>query len=238
MSASSTSSSSSKERGISLDKLHRIVHKRRIKRKEKDAEREDNCLEKDACGPDKQPRPMLPLSDEVENNIDAVSNPELDDDEVLPVLDHASNLRKTPAVQQYLPDWISMHSVVSADIASESQPLSDFMLPMKVKENLKAMGVDKLFPIQAAVIPEMLKSTYGVMLACSSGLPPNDLCVCAPTGCGKTLCYVIPIVCALMSRHRCTLAALVVVPSQELAVQVCDLVMFFTCVSEVGFLGY
>ena len=50
---------------------------------------------------------------------------------------------------------------------------------------------------QAHVIPALLCSLGGPLLTLPSGLPPRDVCVCAPTGCGKTLCYVIPIVTAL-----------------------------------------
>ncbi len=70
---------------------------------------------------------------------------------------------------------------------------------------------------------------------CVGGEIPPDIMVCAPTGCGKTLAYVVPIVAALMTRvvpqvsyhlvcvcyHVCVqVRALVVVPSQELASQV------------------
>ena len=36
------------------------------------------------------------------------------------------------------------------------------------------------------------------LTAPSSPLPPRDVLVSAPTGCGKTLCYVVPIVTALL----------------------------------------
>ena len=45
--------------------------------------------------------------------------------------------------------------------------------------------------IQLKVIPEILSGI-------SSSLPPRDVCVSAPTGCGKTLCYVVPMVTALL----------------------------------------
>ena len=52
-------------------------------------------------------------------------------------------------------------------------------------------------PHQAHVIPALLCSLVGPLLTLPSGVIPQDMCVCAPTGCGKTLCYVVPIVTAL-----------------------------------------
>ena len=52
-------------------------------------------------------------------------------------------------------------------------------------------------PHQAHVIPALLCSLVGPLLTSPAGVVPQDMCVCAPTGCGKTLCYVVPIVTAL-----------------------------------------
>ncbi|PLW06757.1 hypothetical protein PCASD_25246 [Puccinia coronata f. sp. avenae] len=50
--------------------------------------------------------------------------------------------------------------------------------------------------------------------------PPRDLCVSAPTGSGKTLSYIVPIVEALSSRVVCHLRALIVLPTRDLVLQV------------------
>jgi ATP-dependent RNA helicase DDX51/DBP6 len=86
-----------------------------------------------------------------------------------------------------------------------TSPLSSFVI-----ENLKSMGMQKLFPVQAEVIPFILRS---VMWG-------GDVCVCAPTGSGKTLAYVIPIIEALHRRTVKRLRALVLVPTHDLVVQV------------------
>lgn len=86
-----------------------------------------------------------------------------------------------------------------------TSPLSPFVI-----ENLKNMGMQTLFPVQAEVIPFILR---GVVWG-------GDVCVCAPTGSGKTLAYVIPIVQALQKRVVKRLRALVLVPTHDLVVQV------------------
>ena len=55
------------------------------------------------------------------------------------------------------------------------------------------------------MIPELLPQASGPLLAplhCGGGRGEGvrDVCVCAPTGCGKTLCYAVPIVAALLDR--------------------------------------
>ena len=54
-----------------------------------------------------------------------------------------------------------------------------------LEKNLSRIGMDSLFPIQQEVIRCILDEVHPV---------PSDICVCAPTGSGKTLCFVIPIV--------------------------------------------
>jgi ATP-dependent RNA helicase DDX51/DBP6 len=72
------------------------------------------------------------------------------------------------------------------------------------------MGIGSLFATQAKVIPTILKRRQ------------NDVCVAAPTGSGKTLTYVLPIVQRLATRVVVRLRALVVVPSRDLVSQVHD----------------
>ena len=70
------------------------------------------------------------------------------------------------------------------------------------------MGVEKLFAVQARVIPMTLSFQH------------RDICVAAPTGSGKTLGYAIPIVQALAPRIIPRLRALILLPSRDLVVQV------------------
>ncbi|OXB64686.1 hypothetical protein ASZ78_008762 [Callipepla squamata] len=84
-------------------------------------------------------------------------------------------------------------------------------------------------PAQAEVIPAVLQSASNGYLMGQGGYRPKDICVSAPTGSGKTLSFVIPIVqgiiCplflqVLLDRVVCQVRALVVLPTKELAQQV------------------
>jgi ATP-dependent RNA helicase DDX51/DBP6 len=71
---------------------------------------------------------------------------------------------------------------------------------------LRAGGVERLFPVQAAV----WRTLHG---------GAHDLCVHAPTGSGKTLAYALPVVAALSGRVIRRLRALVVLPTHDLVQQ-------------------
>lgn len=49
---------------------------------------------------------------------------------------------------------------------------------------------------------------------------PRDVCVSAPTGSGKTLAFVLPVVQALKRHTFKRIRALVILPTQDLALQV------------------
>ena len=49
---------------------------------------------------------------------------------------------------------------------------------------------------------------------------PGDLCVASPTGSGKTLSYVLPVLQAIGAVRIPTIEAVILVPSIELAEQV------------------
>lgn len=79
-----------------------------------------------------------------------------------------------------------------------------------MQEAMRATGIEALFPVQVAVWNQAL----------GPGGCERDLCVCSPTGSGKTLCYVLPIVQMLSTRVLRRLRALVVLPTRDLAIQV------------------
>ena len=151
--------------------------------------------------------------DEIEKN-DNEDNP-------LPMVTHSETYRpSTQLTYHHLPDWVTQSHHIESDIAEYSQPLQDFALNPVITDNLHKMNITSLFPVQCVVLPELLSSCHGPLLSTVSGAPPSDMCVCAPTGCGKTLSYVVPIVSSLLNRNTRELKALVVVPSKDLALQV------------------
>ncbi len=72
---------------------------------------------------------------------------------------------------------------------------------------LSQQGIDAPFPIQSVAIPEALRG--------------GDVLAKSPTGSGKTLAFAIPIV-ELLDPASEAVAALVLVPTRELAVQVTE----------------
>lgn len=73
---------------------------------------------------------------------------------------------------------------------------------------LKERGIETAFPIQVLTIPDALRG--------------RDVCGKAKTGSGKTLAFGLPIVELIEPAEPGAPVALVLVPTRELALQVCD----------------
>ena len=200
--------------GITLDQLHEKAKRRKKEREEITAE---NKCNEEACQQEDISDDLV--NEETEVNIKDIQKTE--EEEGLTVLtQHESKGRARP-VQYQLPNWVTQYCPIQEDIASNSMPLTAFNIHSRIRFNLQLMGISSLFPVQATVIPDLIDSARGPLLIHANGMPPSDICICAPTGCGKTLAYVIPIVHALLtSVNTCKLRALVVLPSQDLALQV------------------
>ncbi len=86
-----------------------------------------------------------------------------------------------------------------------------------MQEQLKAqLGFSELLPVQKVVIPfvdRVIRSMF-----------PFDTCLSAPTGSGKTLCYLVPMIQDVVRAHEqglgTQLRALVLTPSAQLSQQV------------------
>ncbi|KAM4053682.1 ATP-dependent RNA helicase DDX51 [Anomaloglossus baeobatrachus] len=121
-----------------------------------------------------------------------------------------------------LPQWLAKPNLVQKDIRQNLISIHDIpCLAPRMLKRLETNKVKSFFPVQAEVIPAILDGCAHGFLVGRGGYRPNDICVSAPTGSGKTLAFVIPIVQALTERVVCQVRALVVLPTKELAQQVC-----------------
>uniref|UniRef100_A0A667Y173 ATP-dependent RNA helicase n=1 Tax=Myripristis murdjan TaxID=586833 RepID=A0A667Y173_9TELE len=133
-------------------------------------------------------------------------------------------------VQRILPQWLAKPDVINRDIKSNLVPISEIQgISAQLVKKLENNGIQHFFPVQAEVIPAILESAHQGLLIGRGGYRPRDICVSAPTGSGKTLAFVIPVLQALMKRVVCEVRALAVLPTKELAQQVCKV---FTTYAE------
>lgn len=65
----------------------------------------------------------------------------------------------------------------------------EWELDYRLVNQLQSDGITHFFPIQRQVIPAILNGERW-----SIGGNPGDICVSSPTGSGKTLTYILPIV--------------------------------------------
>jgi ATP-dependent RNA helicase RhlE len=86
------------------------------------------------------------------------------------------------------------------------QSFSELSLSPSMKERLKAARFSTPTPVQAAAIPPALEG--------------KDVIATAQTGTGKTLAFLIPVIEKLAAQGAAGIAALVLVPTRELAMQV------------------
>jgi ATP-dependent RNA helicase RhlE len=86
------------------------------------------------------------------------------------------------------------------------QSFSELSLSPSLKERLTAARFSTPTPVQAAAIPQALEG--------------KDVIATAQTGTGKTLAFLIPVMEKLSAQGAAGIAALVLVPTRELAMQV------------------
>ncbi len=91
---------------------------------------------------------------------------------------------------------------------SKMQNFSELSISPYVKDRLSFGGFSIPTPVQAAAIPEALAG--------------KDVLATAQTGTGKTLAFLIPVMEQLLKQNTPGIAALVLVPTRELAMQVAE----------------
>src|SRR6202047_111995 len=94
----------------------------------------------------------------------------------------------------------------STEVISEVEIFSNMAISAYTKERLAAAGFSIPTPVQAAAIPKALEG--------------KDVRATAQTGTGKTLAFLIPMIEQLLQQVTPGIAALVLVPTRELAMQV------------------
>ncbi|XP_053326568.1 ATP-dependent RNA helicase DDX51 [Spea bombifrons] len=168
-----------------------------------------------------------------ESQEEETAKPSVDTTEPRDILLGDFETKTVQKVQPVLPHWLSQPNLVHKDIKQNLVRIQDVPgLHPKILKKLETNKVTSFFPVQAEVIPAILESTSNGFLLGRGGYRPSDMCVSAPTGSGKTLAFVIPIVQALLQRVVCEVRALVVLPTKELAQQVCK--VFNTYVDGTG----
>lgn len=87
------------------------------------------------------------------------------------------------------PLWWRRPETVSPEVdGDDSVALSECsFLSDPMRALLQKQGLERLFSVQSRVIPAVLES-YRMPF-----LRPRDICVCTPTGTGKTFAYLIPV---------------------------------------------
>ena len=118
-----------------------------------------------------------------------------------------------------LPPWLAQPTIVADDSRSTFAELG---LDPRLTQHLSKLGFQDALPVQQALLPFLLSpGTPGSQyLPGAEGVLP-DLAVGAPTGSGKTIAYLVPMIEALKKTAGSgKLKALIVVPTRELVMQV------------------
>ncbi|KAK4121861.1 P-loop containing nucleoside triphosphate hydrolase protein [Parathielavia appendiculata] len=106
-----------------------------------------------------------------------------------------------------LPPWLASPIKVTADM---TRPFTELGISPESSKVLESKGFKEAFAVQTAVLPLLLPSPDR----------QGDVVVAAPTGSGKTLSYVLPMVYDISKGRVTRLRALIVLPTRDLVQQV------------------
>ncbi|EGT56708.1 hypothetical protein CAEBREN_07124 [Caenorhabditis brenneri] len=111
--------------------------------------------------------------------------------------------------------WVQNATTFSATIDNTtSKKLSKIDLP----DHLQVPStISTWFPVQYAVLPSLFRE-----IKCPPPLRPRDVAIAAPTGSGKTICYVLPVLAAVGNQPSKVLHAVILVPVQTLVTQIVE----------------
>jgi ATP-dependent RNA helicase DDX52/ROK1 len=117
-------------------------------------------------------------------------------------INHIRNLNRININGNDVPDPIE-----SFEQLKTQKQWADETIPDKIVENFLSFGFSQPTPVQMQSMPVMLSN--------------REIMVCAPTGSGKTIAYLFPIVAKLKMHEKNGARALILSPTRELARQVC-----------------
>jgi ATP-dependent RNA helicase DDX51/DBP6 len=144
--------------------------------------------------------------------------PEAAHELVIPRIDTDPKPRLLPA-DAAMPEWLAKPTVIHSSARAGFGTLG---LDEVVAKQLSQLGLGEALPVQQVVVPLLLPpgvpgATY--LPGSESVLP--DIAVSAPTGSGKTIAYLLPIIESLKFRPlRGHINAVIIVPTRELVTQV------------------
>ncbi|KAK4051503.1 ATP-dependent RNA helicase dbp6 [Microbotryomycetes sp. JL221] len=133
-------------------------------------------------------------------------------DATRPVLPTQQQLRRLQ-VHESVKQKVTVDPELLINIQDKQLGLSDRSI-----KRLKDMDIQNAFAVQTATFPFLLLQSPRTIYAPFE--PIRDLCVSAPTGSGKTLSYVVPIVEILSQKIVTRLRALILLPTRDLVTQV------------------
>lgn len=127
-------------------------------------------------------------------------------------LNHLRNVNHINVNGNDIPDPVESFEQLrpaQAESQKEDSPLApDYtqQIPKKIFENLLGYKFEKPSPVQMQAIPVLLNS--------------REIMACAPTGSGKTIAYLFPVLCHIKEPKRQGIRSLVLAPTRELARQI------------------
>lgn len=118
-----------------------------------------------------------------------------------------------------LPAWLANPTIVSADSQIKFKELG---LKPEITERMSKLGFLEALPVQQALMPLLMSpGEPGSRFHPGTEDMVPDVAVSAPTGSGKTIAYLLPMIEALRQEPRPgKLTSLIVVPTRELVLQV------------------
>ncbi|CAF0801522.1 unnamed protein product [Didymodactylos carnosus] len=130
-----------------------------------------------------------------------------------------------------LPEWMSTNAVLfnAGDLTNDDVDDQNEIEQLEYIDNdicsilVNDLSIRRLFPVQKQLIPYIIKQSKTITC-----VPPSDICVSSPTGTGKTLTYVIPLLQCIRHRITKSIQILIILPVQDLAEQVFNVISVFT----------